>query len=227
MKVPLVSAYGHVWKKWGKWLGWIAILACLTIGGFYIVLTAYSFSYIFYAGAGLIPEDTHSFFLKEVLQATSSIHEWGGFSIPVLIGTVCVAIGAWFVLVRRIQDGLEKACSIFMPLLAVLIILFAITVCFLPGGMQGIIYYLKPDFSKLLELSLWRDLFGQVFFSLSLGLGIIVGYSRYTGQKVNLARAMFAVAMGDFAISFLAGVAIFGCLAHISHLQQVPFEVRF
>ena len=223
-KLPLVSAYGRVWSKWGKVLGWVAILACLTIGGFYIVLTAYSFSYIFYAGASLIPEDTHSFFLKDVLQATSSIQDGGAFSFPILLATLCVAFLAWLVLSRQIQDGLEKVCSIFMPLLAAMIILFAITVCLLPGGMQGVIYYLKPDFAKLLEPSLWRDLFGQVFFSLSLGIGIIVGFSRHTGKKVNLAKAMLAVAMGDFAISFLAGLAIFGCLAHISHIQHIPFE---
>lgn len=223
-KLPLVSAYGQVWKKWGKWLGWVSILACLTIGGFYIVLTSYAFSYIFYAGAGVIPENTQSFFLQEVLVASSSIQEWGGFSWPILIATICVAFLTWFVLSRRIQDGLEKVCTLFMPLLAVIIALFALSVCFLPGGLQGIIYYLKPDFSKLLSPILWRDLFGQVFFSLSLGLGIIVGYSRHTGQKVNLSKAMFAVAMGDFLISFLSGVAIFGCLAHISHVQQIPFE---
>ena len=85
-------------------------------------------------------------------------------------------------------------------------------------------YYLTPDFSKLLDINLWRDIFGQLFFSLSLGLGIIVGYSRYTKQDTNIVQAMIWVAIGDFAVSFISGAAIFGCLAHMSEVQHIPFE---
>jgi NSS family neurotransmitter:Na+ symporter len=135
-----------------------------------------------------------------------------------------VAGVTWFVLVRNVRDGIEKICSIFMPLLAVIMTLFAVVVTFLPGGSEGWVYYLKPDFTKLLDPSLWRDVFGQLFFSLSLGLGIIVGYSRHTGKATNVAQAMMWVALGDFMVSFISGAAIFGCLAHISHTQGIPFN---
>ena len=111
-----------------------------------------------------------------------------------------------------------------MPILAALMVLFAIVACALPGGMQGWAYYLKPDFQKLGDFALWRDVFGQLFFSLSLGLGIVVGYSRHTGEKMNIPRAMCYAAFGDFIVSFTAGAAIFGCLAHISHTQGIPFN---
>jgi len=132
-------------------------------------------------------------------------------------------VGTWFVLVRNVKDGIEKICSIFMPILATIMTLFAVVVCFLPGGLEGWSYYLKPDFSRLADPSLWRDVFGQLFFSLSLGLGIIVGYSRHTGKTTNIGRAMLYVALGDFAVSFISGAAIFGCLAHISYTQGIPF----
>lgn len=223
-KLPLVNAYGKVANRTGRWLGWISVLACLSIGAFYIVLTGYSASYIYFSAMNLIPLDTKAFFQQEFLKTTASLSEVGTISWPIFFSLIAVSIATWFVLVRNVRDGIEKICSLFMPLLAVLVTLFAISVNFLPGGLSGWYYYLTPDFSKLLSVDLWRDIFGQLFFSLSLGLGIIVGYSRHTDQSVNIGRAMLWTALGDFTVSFISGSAIFGCLAHISYTQGIPFD---
>lgn len=224
-KAPIVTAYGKVNGNIGRTLGWLAIIACLTIGGFYIVLTGYSVAYTYFSATNAIPEDSKTFFLKTFLQVSEGLTDFGSLSIPIFLSTVAVVVATWFVLVRNVRDGIEKICTIFMPMLAVLMTLFAIAVCFLPGGINGWIYYLKPDFTRLMDAALWRDVFGQLFFSLSLGLGIIVGYSRHTGQTTNVARAMMYVALGDFAVSFISGAAIFGCLAHISYAQNIPFDL--
>lgn len=224
MKAPLVSAYSHVSGNIGKTLGWLSVLSCLTIGGFYIVLTGYSVAYTYFSATSAIPADSKGFFLNTFLQVTPSLAEFGTLSFPIFFATLAVAAVTWFVLSRNVKDGIERVCSLFMPLLAVMMTLFAIIVSFLPGGIDGWSYYLSPDFSKILEPSLWRDVFGQLFFSLSLGLGIIVGYSRHTGEKINISQAMTCVALGDFAVSFISGAAIFGCLAHISYMQGVAFD---
>lgn len=224
MKAPLVSAFGKISGNIGKTLGWLAVLSCLTIGGFYIVLTGYSVAYTYFSAMNAIPDDSKGFFINTFLQTTPTLTEFGKLSFPIFFSTLAVAVVTWFVLARNVKDGIERVCSIFMPLLAVMMTAFAITVSLLPGGMNGWFYYLSPDFTKLLEPSLWRDVFGQLFFSLSLGLGIIVGYSRHTGAKINIPKAMTCVALGDFAVSFISGAAIFGCLAHISHTQGVPFD---
>lgn len=221
---PLVKAYGETFGKTGKMLGWLAVLTCLTIGGFYIVLTGYSVAYTYFFATNAIPEDSKTFFVETFLQQTLSITEFGKISMPILTATTVVAISTWLVLVRNIKDGIEKICSIFMPILAVIMTLFAIIASLLPGGADGWLYYLRPDFSRLMDPPLWRDVFGQLFFSLSLGLGIIVGYSRYNDNISNIPRAMMFVALGDFAVSFISGAAIFGCLAHISYIQEIPFE---
>lgn len=223
-KAPLVSAYGHVWGRFGKTIGWLAVLACLTIGAFYIVLTGYSVAYTYFSATNAIADDTVSFFVKDFLHLTEDVTHMGSFSPLIFCSTAAVGLLSWFVLRRPVRDGIERICSYFMPLLAVLMLVFAIVAFFLPGGMQGWVYYLKPDFTKLLDFGLWRDVFGQLFFSLSLGLGIVVGYSRHTGQTANIGRAMFFVALGDFTVSFIAGAAIFGCLAHISFIQGIPFD---
>jgi NSS family neurotransmitter:Na+ symporter len=223
-KSPLVSAYGMVWGKWGKVLGWLAVLACFSIGGFYIVLTGYSVAYTYFSALDGVPVDSKGFFLNSFLKITEGVTDFGAFSLPIFASTLAVAAVTWWVLVKDIRSGIERVCSFFMPLLAGIMTLFAIVVSFLPGGLDGWLYYLKPDFAKLFDASLWRDVFGQLFFSLSLGLGIIVGYSRHTGKATNVPRAMLYVALGDFVVSFISGAAIFGCLAHISYVHQIPFE---
>lgn len=223
-KLPIVSAYGKVLGNKGKTLGWLSVIACLTIGAFYIVLTAYSAAYTYFAATKQIPFDSKSFFLNQFLKTTEGIHDFGTMSIPVLLATICVSILTYLVMVRNVRDGIERICTFFMPLLALIMTIFAISALFLPGGINALKYYLMPDFSKLGSPTLWRDVFGQLFFSLSLGLGIIVGYSRHTDKKTNVARAMLWVTLGDFAVSFISGLAIFGCLAHISYVQQIPFD---
>lgn len=223
-KLPLVAVYGQRGGTIGKTIGWLSIISCFTIGAFYIVLTGYSAAYAYFAATDQIPADSQTFFLSTFLKSTPSLSDFGGISWQILMATLFVGLMSWFVLARHVKDGVEKICSWFMPLLALMMLFFAISVSFLPGGLQGWIYYLKPDFSQLGNASLWRDIFGQLFFSLSLGLGIIVGYSRYTKQETNIAQAIIWVAIGDFTVSFIAGAAIFGCLAHISYIEQIPFD---
>lgn len=221
---PLVSAYQDVWGKLGKSFGWLSVAACLTIGSFYIVLTGYSLAYTSFFATNAIPDDTKNFFLNHFLQITDSIRDFGSVSFWILIPMMGTVLTAYFVMVRPIQDGIEKVCSFFMPLLALIMLGFAIIASCLPGGWNGWIYYLSPDFSRLADPLLWRDVFGQLFFSLSLGLGIVVGYSRHTGNIANVPRALLTVAIGDFIVSFIAGAAIFATLAHTSFIQNIPFE---
>ena len=99
-----------------------------------------------------------------------------------------------------------------------------IAVCFLPGAFDGFKQYLIPDFSKLADPQIWLISFGHVFFSLSVALALIVGYSRYTDKSVNIPRAMLLVALGDVLTSFIAGFVIFGGIGYMAHISNVPFN---
>jgi NSS family neurotransmitter:Na+ symporter len=113
---------------------------------------------------------------------------------------------------------------LFLPLLGILVVVFTVATCFLPGALAGFKHYLVPDFSRLANWTLWRDVFGQVFFSLSLGLGIVTGYSRHNQENFSIRRAMVKVAIGDFIISFICGFAIFGSIGFMSAKTGVPFS---
>lgn len=222
-QLPLVSALGGVGKRLGKLFGWLSILTCATIGGFYIVLTGFSVAYTYFSAAGVIPPDTAHFFKEVFLKDSGGLTQWGTIAWPVFFATLLVAFFSWVVLARNVQAGIEKLCTIFLPLLGVIVLLFTVVILFLPGAMVGIKHYLIPDFSRLADIALWRDVFGQVFFSLSLGLGIVTGYSRHNKESFSISRAMVKVAVGDFVISFLCGLAIFGCIGFMSVQSGTPF----
>jgi neurotransmitter:Na+ symporter, NSS family len=222
-KLPIVSAMGRVAGTWGKMLGWLAVLTCATIGGFYVVLTGYSVAYTYFSATGTIGSDSAFFFKHIFLKDSGSLTAAGGVAAGVLLSTLIVALFSWSVMARNIHSGVEKICSFFMPLLGVIVVLFSGAALLLPGAAEGIRHYLIPDFSRLSDWVLWRDVFGQVFFSLSLGLGIVTGYSRHNPSSFNIPRSMLKVAIGDFVISFISGFAIFGCIGFMSAKTGIPF----
>lgn len=223
-KLPVVSAMGKVVGFKGKYLGWISVLTCITICSFYMVLTGFSIAYTYFTAAGVIPSDTATFFSSTFLKTTGSLTDVGKIAWAVLIPTLLVAGFTWYVLSKKIQSGIERLCTLFLPLLGIMVIAFALVTIFLPGSAIGYRLYLSPDFSRLLDWTLWRDVFGQVFFSLSLGLGIVVAYSRHNPNNFSIPRAMVKVAIGDVIISVLAGFAIFGCIGFMSQKAMIPFD---
>lgn len=223
-RLPLVSAMGEIIGRRAKILGWFAILTCATIGGFYLVLTSYSVAYTYFSAKGFGTFDTAYFFKNVFLHDSGSLTKVGGVAMGVLLSTVIVAGFTWVVLIRNIRSGIEKLCTIFLPLLGVLVGVFSLSVLFLPGATEGFRQYLIPDFSRLGNWTLWRDVFGQVFFSLSLGLGIVTGYARHNPDSFSITRAMYKVAAGDFLVSFISGFAIFGCIGFMSQSSGMTFN---
>lgn len=222
--LPIVSAYGEVLPSHFKFFGWLAALTCLTIGSFYTVLTSWSALYTYFAASGKIPQDTANFFVQEFLRDSGNLTISNGMSWPIFGTTVALAILVWWIMTRHISKGVEKVCAVFMPLLFVLFAIFTIIIIFLPGASIGFYHYLKPTWSKLADFRLWRDVFGHVFFSFSLGIGIIVAYSRHTKKEFNIRKAMIHVALGDVIFSGIAGFAIFGCVGFMSHQTGIPFH---
>lgn len=222
-QLPLVSAYGAAVGRVGKFFGWLAVLAVTTIGGYYMLLTGWTVAYMYFTATNSIPADSCSFLNESFLYKSTSIYEIGNFAGFMFICTLLVGIFAWYVVSRDIRAGIERLCSVFLPLLAVIITVFTVAVTFLPGALIGFSHYLMPDFSVLSNPRLWLDAFGHIFFSLSLGLGIVTGYSRHADASINIARSMILVTLGDFIVSCLAGFAVFGCIGYMSHTQGVPF----
>ena len=112
------------------------------------------------------------------------------------------------VLLIGVRKGIEKLSNVLMPLLFVLMLVFCYVSLSLPGASEGVKFFLYPDFSKI-DIDVIINALGQAFFSLSLGMGILVTYSVYYPKETNLTTTAVSVSLLDFFMALLMGLIIF------------------
>lgn len=113
-----------------------------------------------------------------------------------------------FVISNGIQNGIEKYSKILMPLLFIFFIIIVIRALTFEGAMEGIRFFLQPDFSQLNGENILYAL-GQAFFSLAIGISVMVTYSSYLAKSVSLTKSAASVSVMNILVSLLAGLAIF------------------
>ena len=106
-----------------------------------------------------------------------------------------------------VEKGIEKMSKIMMPILVILTVFVAIYAMSMPGAMKGVIYYLKPDFGKFSVQTVLAAM-GQLFYSMSLAMGIMITYGSYMKKEVNLETSVKQIASFDCGIAFLAGLMV-------------------
>jgi NSS family neurotransmitter:Na+ symporter len=117
-------------------------------------------------------------------------------------------VGVALVVLRGVQQGIERSMKILMPLLAVLLVALAIYSLRTGDAARGVRFLLVPDFAHMSGRTV-LDALGLGFFSIGVGLGILLTYAAYSPPRVDLRMVAFASVAADTAISLLAGLAIF------------------
>lgn len=125
-----------------------------------------------------------------------------------------MALTIW-ICYNGVKDGIEKYSNIMMPALFVIILILAVRSLMLPNAIEGIKFYLVPDISKFSAEAALAAL-GQVFFSLSLGMGSILTYGSYLSKKENIPNVSLIVPLMDTTIAFIAGIVIFPLFFHMA-----------
>lgn len=200
-----------------EWIGWWAVVGGMIITMYYSVVIAWALVYFTKAFTLAWGAETKAYYFGQILQISDSPWNFGGFAVEVLAATAIVWALNWFIDFRGVRKGIEKANLVLMPLLWVLAIILVVRALTLPGAIEGIEWYLKPDFSKLADYNIWLSAFGQIFFTLSLGMGIMIAYASYLPEKSDIANNAFIVALANCAFSFLIGFAIFGTLGYMAY----------
>ncbi len=113
-----------------------------------------------------------------------------------------------FVVFKGVANGIEKYAKVLMPLLVVILIVLGIKSITLPNAGQGLAFLFKPDFSKITGPVLISAL-GQAFFSLSMGMGVLITYGSYIKKDDNMTTTALSVTLADTLVAVLAGVVIF------------------
>jgi len=110
-----------------------------------------------------------------------------------------------------VENGIERWSKILMPILFILMLALIIYAVTLEGAIKGLTFYLKPDFSKITGKTILAAL-GQAFFSLSLGMGLMITYGSYLSKKENIITSAVYIGLFDTLIAFMAGLIIFPTL---------------
>ncbi|MCH5242225.1 MAG: sodium-dependent transporter [Muribaculaceae bacterium] len=192
-------------KKW--WIGGaIAILASYLILSFYIVVAGWTLEYFWQSltgelYSGIAAEGVEQNFRHQLERYV------GGAWEPLVATYVIIAINI-FVLLNGVQKGIEKMSNIMMPVLFILLVFFCVAALTLPKAREGLEFFYSPDFSKITASTLVNAL-GQAFFSLSLGMGILITYASYYPKKTNLINTATTVSALDLAVALLMGMIIF------------------
>ncbi len=181
--------------------GVLGVLAAFFILSYYGVVAGWTLEYIVNAlsnnFAGKSSEEITNLFVGFISHPTKPVMWQVLFMI---ITSAVVATG--------VQEGIEKFAKIMVPLLFILIIILDIQALTLPGGMEGFKFLFKPDFSKI-DRKVVLGALGHAFYSLSLGMGIMITYGSYMSDDENLGRTALQISIADTIIALLAGLAIF------------------
>ncbi|WP_310551627.1 sodium-dependent transporter [Paenibacillus glufosinatiresistens] len=184
-------------RAWGG-MGMLSVIGAFMIMSFYAIIAGWTLYYAVRAFSGKL--FTNPDYTGQFASFTS------GYS-PILWQVVVLALTAWIV-ARGVSGGIEKFNKVLIPGLLLLLVILMIRALTLPGAMDGVSFFLKPDFSKLTAESALVAL-GHAFFSLSLGMGAMLTYGSYVQKEQSLGSATLAIGGGDLLYALIAGLIIF------------------
>lgn len=197
----VIGAYKSINKKFAP-LGWLAALVPAIILPYYCVIGGWVLKYltVFVTGNGAAATGDGSFFSSFI----------GNAGQPTLFFLIYVALTAAVVMLG-VQKGIEKVSKLMMPLLVVLTVGIAIYTLTLDGAMDGLKYYILPDFDGMTVSKLLKTIaaaVGQLFYSMSLAMGIMITYGSYMRKEDSLEQSVRHIEVFDTAIAFFAGLII-------------------
>lgn len=210
-----ISAFKKVNKNFG-WVGFLAIIIPTLIICYYSVLGGWT---VKFAANSFQPitEATNSFQeinpeTGEVIRSFFGLFTSNPFE-PVFYTLIFLVLAA-VVIMAGVKEGIEKASKVLMPALFIIVVLIAIYSLTLGEGVgAGLDFYLNPDFSALGFDGVIAAM-GQAFYSLSLGMGIMIAYGSYTGEEIKIGKSAMMICIFDTLVALIAGLAIFSSIGH-------------
>ncbi len=191
-----IGAYKALDKRFG-FVGILTAIVPIIILPYYSVIGGWVIKYfVTFISGGINGAADDSFFGGFIGQPLEPL-AW--FFLFIALTAIIVLFG--------VEKGIEKVSKIMMPILAVLTVGIAVFVVTRPGAWAGVVYYLKPNFNDFSFTTILASM-GQLFYSMSLAMGIMVTYGSYMKKDNNLESSVRQIELFDTAIAFLAGLMI-------------------
>lgn len=191
-----ILAYKKLNKKF-SFLGYIATAVPVIIIPYYCVIGGWVIKYVTVYAQGLVQSAAKDEYFSDFI--SNPVSPLVFFLIFMIISVVVIMLG--------VEKGIEKISKFLMPILLLLTIGISIYTLMLPNAMEGVKYYLVPDFNNFSIMTVAAAL-GQLFFSMSIAMGIMVTYGSYTKKEVNLTKSVNQIEIFDTVVALLAGLMV-------------------
>ena len=216
-----VAAYKALSKKF-SWMGWMGILSAFFILFFYCALGGYCIKYVVLNVGDLFGAGFGTNAMAAVADANGTsvgAEVFGAFignpTEAIIYGLIFVAI-TMIIVIGGIGGGIEKVCSVGMPALFVMLLVCIVRACTLPGAVEGLKYMFVPGWAvangvidKAPDfLTVLATAGGQMFFSLSLGMGAMITYGSYLQKKENIQKNALLIVIMDTLVALMAGLCV-------------------
>ena len=200
-----IATYQIMSRKF-KWLGWLATLSPFLILSFYCVLGGYCIKYLVlnvgnlfnasFGSNGLAGGDIFGNFMGNPTEGVI-------YAVIFMLLTILIVMGG-------VNGGIEKFCAVGMPALFFMLVIIIIRSCTLPGAVEGLKFMFVPNFEPLKEnfLGVLATAGGQMFFSLSLGMGVMITYGSYLDKEKSITKNALVVVLCDTLVALMAGLAV-------------------
>ena len=223
MQLGPPGAFRKISKR-TEFVGWWPILMSFIVVCFYSVVLAWCLNYLVLSFKQVVPwgGDAEKYFFTEYLQFNES-YQLGGVRWPIVISLAVIWIGMYFCIFKGVK-WVSKIVLWTVPLPWLMLMVLTVRSLTLDGAIQGLEYYLEPDWSALKNIVVWRRAFGQVFFSMTVAFGVMITYASFLHRKSDINNNALIVGIADLATSFIAGIAVFATMGSLALQKNIPVE---
>lgn len=208
-------------KGWTEPVGWVHAGICFFITIYYAAIIAWAGLYTVKSINKAWGDAPGDYFMTEFLKFDETAQFSTSIVPQIAIALAIVWIVAIVVLAMGVDEGIGRIAKIFMPILTVLFLIVVIQALFLPGAAKGLDALFTPSWDALKNPSVWVAAYGQIFFSLSVGFGIMLTYSSYLKPRTNLTGTGLVTGFANSSFEVLAGIGVFAALGFMASNQGV------
>ncbi len=210
--------------KWTETIGWWQVLICVVIGVYYAAILGWSTMYIFFSMNEAWGDDPNAFFFEDYLQ----VAETPAIDFTVVPGVFWPMLAIWvatlIILALGVRRGIGFASAIGIPVLVLMFLILVGIALTLPGAAMGLNGLFTPNWAALLDPGVWIAAYGQIFFSLSVGFGIMITYASYLKKRTNLTGSGMVVGFSNSGFEILAGIGVFSALGFMAQAAGVTID---
>lgn len=210
-------------KKW-EWLGWFAIFVGTVICSYYAVVLSWALNYLFFSfNLSWNISGSVNFFFNDFLKVSSTPFDFSSFNFNIFIGLLMVWLITGFIIIKGVKT-LGKFNTVLLPLSFFILLILLLRGITLNGSLNGVEKFFTPDLKKLFSLNVWIEAFSQIFYTLSLGFGILIAYASYRDEKTDIANNAKITGFTNSLIEFIAGITVFSTVGFLAFSNNVSID---